>query len=346
MRRLLEYQANQIEIVLASHKISSRVIGGTVTPRFVQFHLAPSLGTRIRRIKSLREEIALSLGASSCRIFRKGGLINIELPREDAKTVKLLPLMKMLPRIPPCTAVLGIDEGGTPLLVMIPSPDVAHILIAGMTGCGKTELARTMIASLAMKNRLSQVQIALIDPKGRGFSVFDGLPHLLFPVLEKSEEILSVLKRLVKEMERRDEERVSEPRIVIFIDELSDLLLVGGKEMGMILTRLIQRGRGAGIHLVACTQKPMASTIGSLVKSNFPVRIVGSVTSPEDAKVASGISGTGAEKLLGRGDFLLVTKGQTLRFSAAYISQAEIREIISRFGNSNRAARNRSHKRV
>ena len=339
MRRLLEYQAERIEMVLASHKVASHVYRGAVTPRFVRFELVPMMGARVSRIKGLGEEIALSLGISSCRVFRQNGKINVEIPRQTPRTVKLLSLCRRLAEIPPCTAVLGLDDEGTPLLLRLPSADVAHVLIAGRTGSGKTEVARTMIASLAMYNRLGEVQLALIDPKGRGFAAFGGLPHLLYPLVDNVEGASEALERLVTEMERRDHDRVTQPQVVVFIDELADLMMVGGKEIEHLLTRLLQRGRGAGIHVVACVQKPTVAIIGSLVKSNFPVRIVGSVGSPEDAKVASGLAGTGAERLLGRGDFLVVAQGQVLRLQAAYVSGQEIRELAARLREGGRTSR-------
>jgi S-DNA-T family DNA segregation ATPase FtsK/SpoIIIE len=122
----------------------------------------------------------------------------------------------------------------------------------------------------------------------------------------------------------------STPRIVVFIDELADLIMSGGKDIERPLTRLAQRGREAGIHLVACTQRPAASVIGGLVKSNFPVRVVGSVASAEDAKVAAGLPKTGAERLLGKGDFLVVARGEQLRVQGAYAGRAEIRQVVER----------------
>ena len=339
MRRLLEYQAERIEMVLASHKVASHVYRGTVTPRFVRFELVPMVGTKVSRIKGLGEEIALSLGIPSCRVSRQNGKINVEIPRETPRTVKLLALCRRLAEIPPCTAVLGLDDEGTPLLLRLPSADVAHVLIAGRTGSGKTEVARTMIASLAMYNRLGEVQLVLIDPKGRGFATFADLPHLLYPMVEDVEGASEVLKRLVAEMERRDREKATQPQVVVFIDELADLMMVGGKEMEHLLTRLLQRGRGAGIHIVACVQKPTVAIIGSLVKSNFPVRIVGSVASPEDAKVASGLAGTGAERLLGRGDFLVIAQGQVMRLQAAYVSSQEIGKLTARLREGGRQSR-------
>jgi S-DNA-T family DNA segregation ATPase FtsK/SpoIIIE len=145
---------------------------------------------------------------------------------------------------------------------------------------------------------------------------------------------------MVEEMVRRDRENISEPRVIIFIDEVADLMEQGGKAMDRLMTRLTQRGRSAGLHIIACTQKPLVASIGSLTRSNFPVRLVGSVASADDAKIAAGISGTGAEKLLGRGDFLLVAKGHVTRFQAAYVNEQEIKQIISRMNAGGRFSRN------
>jgi len=330
LRRLLEFQANQIEMVLASHKIRSRVVGGTVTPRTVRFQLATRMGTRLSRIKALSEEVALSLDAPSCRVVRNNGALNIEIPRAEPVKVPLLDLCRHLAYTPSCSPVLGVDDMGTPLLLNLPSPDVAHALICGTTGSGKTALARTMALSLALHNPQRQLQLLLIDPKGRGFAALSGLPHLLCPPLTEVPQVLARLTWLVQEMERRDSQGINSPRLVVFIDELADLLMLGGKEMEFVLTRLSQRGREAGVHVVACTQKPTAAVIGSLTKANFPVRLVGSVTSPEEAKIAAGVAGTGAERLQGRGDFLLVLKGQSTRFCAAYVSPQEVAQEADR----------------
>jgi S-DNA-T family DNA segregation ATPase FtsK/SpoIIIE len=337
MRRVLHFQADRIEMVLASHKVPARVTGGIVTPRLVRYHVTTPLGVKVRKVAGLSEEIALSLGAPSCRVHRHQGQVEVEVPRDKGKVVPLLPLCQRLAArgrdmIPAHTAVLGLDQEGVPLLLRLPSPNVAHVLIAGTTGSGKTALARTIVTSLALNNSQRSLQLVLIDPKGRGFLPFEGLPHLLVPVVTRVDEALGLLQRLVSEMERRDAEGRSEPRLVVALDELADLVQVGGREMEGALTRLTQRGREAGIHLVACTQKPTATVIGGLVKSNFPVRIVGSVASPEDAKVATGIGGTGAERLLGQGDFLVVAKGQVTRMQAAYAGVGVVRELVGRLG--------------
>lgn len=346
MSQVLHYQADRIEQVLASHKVPSRVTGGTVTPRLIRFHLWTPLGVKVRQVAGLADEIALGLGARSCRVYREEGQVQVEVPREEGDVVHLEKLCEGLaaqggrPRqseaaqgrrpIPPVTAVLGVDQQGAPLLLRLPSPDVAHVLIAGTTGSGKTALARSIIASLVMFNSRRTLQLVLIDPKGRGFGSFAGLGHLLAPVISQCDEALSILHRLVDEMERRDREGRCEPHLVVVLDELADLVQVGGKEMEAALTRLTQRGREAGIHLVACTQKPTAAVIGGLVKSNFPVRLVGAVTSPEDAKVATGLAQTGAERLLGQGDFLVVAHGQVTRMQAAYISARAAEGLVTR----------------
>jgi S-DNA-T family DNA segregation ATPase FtsK/SpoIIIE len=327
MRRLLNFQANEIEKVLAGHKVASRVVGGTVTPRTVRFQLTTRIGTRLATIRALSEEIALSLGAQSCRIVRDGGALHIEIPRPEPAKVPLLDLCRRLAFVPPCAPLLGVDQAGTPLLLNLASPDVAHALICGTTGSGKTALARAMALSLAFHNPQRSLQLLLIDPKGRGFESLAGLPHLLCPPITDISECLERLTWLVQEMERRDAAHSNSPRLVVFLDELADLMLVGGRDLELMLTRLSQRGREAGVHLVACTQKPSVAVIGSLTKANFPARLVGSVTSPEEARLAAGVSGTGAERLLGRGDFLLVHKGQITRFCAAYVSVHEAERV-------------------
>lgn len=333
---ILEAQANQIEHVLASHKIAARVWGGRVTPRYVQFHVTTALGTRLSRVTNLSEEIAMALGAKNCRIKRRNGALQIEVPLEGVRGVSFLSVLKRVRRVPPYAALLGVDEANHPLFVRLPSPEVAHILVAGTTGCGKTALLRSMVLSLALGNRRSTLQMVLIDPKRRGFAPLASLPHLLHPIICETSEAVDVLRALVREMLRRDREGRSEPRVAVFVDELADLAQEGGASCAELLTRLAQRGREAGIHLVVGTQKPTSQVAGSLFKANFPVRLVGRVASPEDARVAAGVGGTGAERLLGRGDFVAVASGEVIRFQSAYADLHELRFILERLGPGGR----------
>jgi S-DNA-T family DNA segregation ATPase FtsK/SpoIIIE len=262
----------------------------------------------------------------------------IEVPHEGGfQPVYLLNLQKQLIRgsrpVPPQALILGLDEEGCPLMVRPAAPSVAHILVAGTTGSGKSALMASMALSLALNNAPSQAKLVLIDPKGSEFRALEGLPHLLAPIIRGMEDgavqTLAMMIRLIEEMERRDKALDSAPPIFVFIDELAELMMVGGEAFQAALTRVTQRGRGAGIHIIAGTQKPTAEVIGSLVKANFPTRIVGAVASPEDAKVASGLAGTGAEKLLGNGDFLLISRDQQIRFQAAYITAERISQVIA-----------------
>lgn len=329
-RRTLELQADAIEMVLAEHKVKGRVQGGLVTPRFIQFKVAPQIGTRVSKVAALAEEIALALGSREARVYRDGNRINVEVPRQGGDPVRLLPLAQRMGTPPTASALLGLDETGTPLLLRLPSPDVAHVLIAGTTGSGKSALARTMLTSLAIFNRQRHVQLILIDPKHRGFGPLSRLPHVLGGVAGEMGDIMNRLAWLVEEMERRDKVKVAEPRLIVAIDELADLLAVGGKPAEILITRLAQRGREAGIHLIACTQKPSAALIGGSMKANFPVRLVGMVASSDEARYATGISGSGAEKLEGKGDFLLVVKGETVRFQAAWLGPQDLTDVAQR----------------
>jgi S-DNA-T family DNA segregation ATPase FtsK/SpoIIIE len=328
-REYLNFQADRIERVLASHRVPVRVHGGAISPRWIRFLLTPAFGAKISTVRNLSEELALALGAQDVRVAREGESLALEMPRPDAEPVRLLPLLKSISTLPLLSACLGLAEDGRPLLMRLPAADVAHVLVAGMTGSGKTELMRTMIVSLALTNRQSKLQIALIDPKSRGFMPLAGLPHLIDQVASDAASTLALLEKLIAEMERRDQENISSPHIVIAVDELLDVLAAGGKQVEMALTRIAQRGREAGLHLIAGAQKPSSAALGPMLKANFPVRLVGRVGSTDDARVAAGVSGTGAEKLLGHGDFLAVASGQVVRFQAAWIPTKDWAQIVS-----------------
>jgi S-DNA-T family DNA segregation ATPase FtsK/SpoIIIE len=231
--------------------------------------------------------------------------------------------------IPPVTAVLGLGDDGAPLLIRLPSPDVAHVLVAGTTGSGKTILLRAMVLSLSLLHpQPHELALVLIDPRGgQAFECLSTLPHLPRSAVRKAEHARETLGSLVRLMDRRDQGAETGPPVVVVIDELADLLMTtnGTAEY---LTRLVQRGRGAGIHVVAATQKPTAEVLGPLVKANFPARLVGKVTSATDARVATGWSGTGAERLQGRGDFIAVAEGRVMRFQGAYISPERIGDVL------------------
>lgn len=319
MRRQLEMQADRIEAVLASHKVQGKVWGGTVTPHAVQFQVMTSLATKVSRVSGLADEIAMSLGVPAARVYRQNNAIYVEVARLDAPAVLSLAAVEALaPKpLPPLTALLGQDGAGKALMLKLTSPDVVHVLVAGMTGSGKTYLMRTILASLTRHNQPEDLRLLLIDPKGgRGFEPLACLPHVVGRMVTLPDEAAYALEWAAQEMERRDNERISRPLLVVAIDELADLASASPASLSH-LTRLAQRGREAGVHLLAGTQRPAATVLSGLLKANFPVRLVGQVASPEDAKVASGRAGTGAEDLAGRGEFILAAGGRVIRFRAA-----------------------------
>ncbi|MBN1431043.1 MAG: DNA translocase FtsK [Anaerolineae bacterium] len=324
----LDYQADHIEALLASHKIEAVVTDVQISPRWVRFALQLGLGVKITAVQNLTEEIALALAAPSVRITRAGGVLAIEVGLSSPQPIYLLALARDIPVLPPVTAVLGLNLEGETYTLPLMAPEVTHVLIAGTTGCGKTELLRTLLLSLALYNRQAHLQIALIDPKKRGFAPLEGLPHLVAPIATTPDDARSLLDYLVGEMERRDRENApATPRVIIAVDEVGDLLSISDKEVERSLVRLAQRGREAGFHIVCSTQRPSAEAVPSALKANLPARLVGKVASGQEALTATGIAGTNAETLTGSGDFVAVIGGQLTRFQAAYTGSLDIRYI-------------------
>jgi len=336
LRPWLEQQADRIERICLAHRLAVRVQGGVVSPRLVRFHLALDPAIALKRLAALEEDLALALGVPSARLARRDGLLALEVPRPGVASVPLVRLQAGLPPLPPGTALLGRDEEGAPLLLRLTSPEVSHLLISGTTGSGKTALARALLTSLALVHAPEELRLLLVDPKGRGFLPFAGLPHLAAPLLRDPSQAFKRLSWLVEEMAWREESGLRSPRVVVAVDEVADLL-AASPPCAETLTRLATRGRESGIHLLLCTQKPTAEALGSLLRANLPCRLVGRVTSAQEAVVAAGIKGTGAERLLGRGDFLLVAGGEVVRFQAGYVSAEEIAVMVEMLQEENAA---------
>lgn len=335
MRPYLEYQADRVEALLAAHRAPGRVTGGTVGPRLIRFFLNPAPHTRFAAIKRLADDLALALRVSALAIDRDQHGVVLSFANPDPKPVELLPLLDEVLPIPTTTAVLGLTDAGLPLLARLSAPDVAHVLVAGTTGSGKSVLLRTMATSLVLTHPARHLRLLCIDPKGRTFRALAHAPHLARPLIAQPPEALEALRSLLRTMEVRDQrgERPAQdsgvPHIVVFIDELADLMMAGGDAVTETLTRLAQRGREAGIHLVAATQHPSAAILGSVMRANFPLRLVGRVASAQDALVASGRGGTDAHLLHGRGDFLALNGGDhPLRFQVANVREREIRRQV------------------
>jgi len=304
----LELYADRIEMVLHDNRAPACVTGGVVTPRAVQYHLAPAMGVKVSKVQALADELALALGVTNVRVSRQGSSVQLEVPRDDARPVKLLPLMAQLKELPAYTATLGMCDDGAPLLARLPSKEVGHVLISGVTGSGKTALCQAMILSLAMTHRRSQLQIA---PFG-DFGELKNMPHIIHKSLP---EIARLIPR-----------QSSDPRIVVVIDPLPTTL---NRELHAALDLILKQGQDSGIHVITT-----AGTPAEFSSSLFPVRLVGKVPDADAARMAAGIGGTGAEKLAGRGDFLAVAAGQVVRFQAAYVSAAEMEQVVAQMGSA------------
>ena len=349
LRPYLEYQADRVEAVLSAHRSPGRVTGGTVGPRLIRFFLNPAPHIRFASIKRLADDLALAMQVPTLSVDRgKEGVI-LEFSNPTPRPVTLLNLLPEAMPMPLATAMLGLTDDGAPLLARLSAPEVAHVLVSGTTGSGKSALLRTIAASLALTHTPSLLQMLCIDPKGRAFPAFNGIPHLTRKPIIDVPEALEALNSVVRVMESRDRrgetpvasrnaiasqndgvQGTSIPRIVIFIDELADLVMQGEAPFTDALTRLVQRGRQAGVHVIAATQHPSSAILSSVMRANFPLRLVGRVVSADDARVASGRAGTNAHLLNGRGDFLAVSGGEKpIRFQVAYIDEKDLKKQMT-----------------
>jgi len=288
--------------VLTMHKVPARVTGGTVTPRWVRFQVLPAVGTEVDKVKELSEELATALDVRSCRISRRGAAVAIEVSRDDPQPVQFGALYRQLQGdwegqgIPPMTAVLGLAEDGAPLLIRLPSPDVRHILIAGMQGAGKTMLLQTIVLSLAMRNDPNDLMfIVLGDSLPRIGHSLRELGHVPVRIESFGAAVLKAFCTLGK-------------RLIFVGDDVK-----GGNAQTVInLSRLMQNEWHD--YILAWDGVPPAE-----VASLFPVRLVGQVANIDDARTVAGQSGSGAERLMGRGDFVAVAEGRLNRFQAAFL---------------------------
>jgi len=334
LRQYLETQADQVEAVLMAHHAPGRITGGTVGPRLIRLFLVPAPEVRLATIYALQDDLALALKVPSLRISRAEQGIILEFPNPEPRPVTFTGLWPEVEPLPPATALLGLTDGGAPLLARLSSPEVAHVLVAGTTGSGKTALLRTMATSLVLANTPETLRLLCIDPKGRAFRALTAVPHLMRPPVVEITEALEVLQSLVRLMKMRDRTGEQQPRVVVFIDEAADLIIQDERHNGHasvedLLTRLAQRGREAGIHLVAATQRPSAAVLSGLLRANFPLRLVGKVVTAEDARIATGRGQTDAQLLSGRGDFIAVGgSALPIRFQVAYVSEMEARELL------------------
>ncbi len=336
--------ATVIEKTLQSFGIEARVAEVNLGPAVTQYALEIALGTKVSKITSLANDIALATEAPTGQIRIEApipgrSLIGIEIPNRSLEIVTLRTMLasQAMQKSKSKLAVsMGLDVSGTPVIADIAR--MPHVLIAGTTGSGKSVMMNSIISSLLFRASPDEVKLILVDPKRVEFTIYNGIPHLLTPVIVEPEKILSALKWSMAEMDRRyklfAEQGVRNidgynelsgfqalPYIVIIIDELADLMMFAPVEVEDAIARIAQMARATGIHLVIATQRPSVNVITGLIKANIPTRIAFSVSSMVDSRVI--IDGPGAEKLLGRGDMLYIPPDQAkpTRIQGAFVDE-------------------------
>ncbi len=343
--------ASVIEKTLQSFSIGAKVVEVNLGPAVTQYALEIALGTKVSKITSLSNDLALATEAPTGQIRIEApipgrNLVGIEIPNRSLEVVTLKTMLEsnvMNKNKSKLTVSLGLDVSGNPVVADIAK--MPHVLIAGTTGSGKSVLINSFISSLLFRASPSEVKLILIDPKRVELTGYNGIPHLMTPVIVEVEKILASLKWAMDEMDRRyttfAEHGVrnidsynelagfqSLPYIVILIDELADLMAFAPVEVEDAIARLAQMARATGIHLVVSTQRPSVDVITGLIKANIPCRIAFNVSSMVDSRVI--IDTPGAEKLLGRGDMLYIPPDQAkpTRIQGAFVSEKEVRGLV------------------
>ncbi|MDI9468600.1 MAG: DNA translocase FtsK [Bacillota bacterium] len=343
----------KLEETLASFGVEAKVVNITTGPAITRFELTPGLGVKVSRIVNLADDIALSLAATGVRIeapIPGKSAIGIEIPNKETTAVGLKPLIQSLEyrrATSPLAVPLGRDIPGAP--IMCDLTRMPHLLIAGATGSGKSVCINVILTSILYRSHPDDVKMLLIDPKVVELSIYNGIPHLLAPVVTDPKKASNTLRWAVVEMGRRyelfaakgvrdmqtyneqidpeEEERL--PLILIVIDELSDLMAMAAHEVEDSIARLTAMARAAGMHLIIATQRPSVDVITGVIKANIPSRIAFMVSSQIDSRTILDMGG--AEKLLGRGDMLYAPQsvGKPIRGQGAFITEAEILRVVA-----------------
>lgn len=344
--------AATIEKTLESFGITANVVEVNLGPAVTQYAIEVALGTKLSKITSLERDLALALSAPTGTIRIEApipgrNLVGIELPNRSPEFVPLRKIMEaqeMLGAKSKLEVALGLDVSGKPIVADVGK--MPHVLIAGQTGSGKSVCINAFLVSLLFRAAPTEVKFILVDPKRVELTRYNGLPHLLSPVIVEPDKVISALRWLMAEMDRRYKlfaqagarniESYNEmsgfqalPYIVLFIDELADIMLFSPVEVEDAITRIAQMSRATGIHMVLATQRPSVDVITGLIKANVPSRIAFAVSSQIDSRVI--LDTQGAEKLLGKGDMLYLPPEQAkpLRIQGAFIGDKEVVALTS-----------------
>ena len=346
--------ADVIEQTLDSFGITAKVAEVNSGPAVTQYALKIALGTKVSKITSLSSDLALALAAPTGQVRIEApipgrDLVGIEIPNRGLEFVTLKRMLEspVLRKAKSRLAVaLGLDVSGNPLIADIAK--MPHVLVAGTTGSGKSVLINSWICSLLFRTSPSEVRLIMVDPKRVELTGYNGIPHLLTPVIVEQDKILSALRWTMNEMEHRYKQFAevgvrnidgfnelsgfqAMPFIVILIDELADLMAYAPVEVEDTICRLAQMARATGIHLVLATQRPSVDVITGLIKANVPSRIAFNVSSMIDSRVV--LDMPGAEKLLGRGDMLYIPPDQAkpTRIQGTFVSDQEVAKVVEFF---------------
>ncbi|MEN1759396.1 DNA translocase FtsK [Anoxynatronum sibiricum] len=348
-RRQMLAKAKLLEETLESFGVAAKVVKVSQGPTITRYELQPSRGVKVSKVVNLSDDIALNLAASSIRIeapIPGKAAIGIEIPNDHVAMVDLKELLSATEYQTlqaPLPFALGRNIAGDPMVFDINK--MPHLLVAGATGSGKSVCINTLILSLLFRAKPDEVKLLMIDPKVVELNQYNGIPHLMIPVVTDPKKATGALRWAVTEMEERyqrfaasgvrdiagyneNQKDDSLPYIVVIIDELADLMLVAAKEVEDYICRLAQMARAAGIHLIIATQRPSVDVITGIIKANIPSRIAFSVASQVDSRTILDMGG--AEKLLGKGDMLFHPIGynKPVRIQGAFVSDEEVKQVV------------------
>ncbi|TAA72460.1 FtsK/SpoIIIE family DNA translocase [Planococcus salinarum] len=354
----IQKNAKKLEKTFQSFGVRAKVTQVHLGPAVTKYEVLPDTGVKVSKIVSLHDDLALALAARDIRIeapIPGKSAIGIEVPNSEVAIVSLREVLESEENNKPDSKLLfGLGRDVTGQAVMTELNKMPHLLVAGSTGSGKSVCINGIITSIIMRAKPHEVKMMMIDPKMVELNVYNGIPHLLAPVVTDPRKAAQALKKIVSEMERRyelfshtgtrniegyneyvrvfneenEDKHPKLPFIVVIVDELADLMMVASNEVEDAITRLAQMARAAGIHLVIATQRPSVNVITGVIKANIPSRIAFAVSSAIDSRTILDMGG--AEKLLGRGDMLFLGAGQSkpVRVQGAFLSDTEVEKIV------------------
>ena len=366
----IEANIEKLEKVLESFGVKAKVLEVHVGPTVSQYELEIASGTRVNKITTLSREIALALSKKDVRIeapIPGKSTVGVEFANDKPNAVSFYEIMasKKMREAPNEKLMVPLGKSIMGDIGVCEINKMPHMLIAGTTGSGKSVCVNGIICSILMRAKPDEVKLAMVDPKVVELSVYNGIPHLMCPVVSDPKQAAVLLQKMVNEMEKRyhmfantgtkkiegyneyvekwnkkhpDEQLEKMPFVVVIIDELSDLMMVAAKEVEDSILRITQKARAAGIHLIVATQRPSTEVITGLIKANIPSRIAFAVGSGIDSRTI--LDQTGAEKLLGKGDMFFLPIGQNAptRIQGSYINDNEIEKIINFTKNQQEAS--------